>query len=282
MLTDQEVIVNEILGPVDLGIRKLVLRGPIALEAKPGQFVHIQVGPALDPLLRRPISIAAINPERQEITLLYKIKGKGTELLSKACPGQKLNLLGPLGKGFTLLEQGELWLVAGGIGIFPLYALAALAKKQELAVRLFWGGENRSLLECSGLAMWEELGLPIHISTLDGSCSRKGLVTDVLQEYLKEHLQEDLQGSSGPAAAGQPVQVAVCGPTGMMQAVTELCLEAGLPVEVSLEEHMACGLGACLGCAATLQDQQGKVRRVKVCQDGPVFRGEEVVWNASY
>jgi dihydroorotate dehydrogenase electron transfer subunit len=278
VLADQEVIVNEILGQVDLGIRKLVLRGPIALEAKPGQFVHIQVGPVLDPLLRRPISIAAIDPERQEITLLYKIKGKGTELLSKVCPGQKLNLLGPLGKGFTLPEQGELRLVAGGIGIFPLYALAAEGKKKGLAVRLFWGGENRSLLECSGLAMWEELGLPIHISTLDGSCGQKGLVTDILQAYQQEHLQ----GSSGPAEAWQPVQVAVCGPTGMMQAVTALCLEAGLPVEVSLEEHMACGLGACLGCVATLQDQQGKVRRAKVCQDGPVFRGEEVVWNASY
>lgn len=281
MLADQEVIINEVLGPVDLGIRKLVLKGPIALEAKPGQFVHIQVGPALDPLLRRPISIAAINPERQEITLLYKIKGKGTELLSKACPGQVLNLLGPLGMGFTLPGQGELWLVAGGIGIFPLYALAAAAKKQQgLAVRLFWGGESRSLLECSGLAMWQELGLSVHISTLDGSYGQKGLVTDILKDYLQKQLQGG--SDSGTSAAGQPVQVAVCGPTGMMQAVTSLCLEAGLPVEVSLEEHMACGLGACLGCVATLQDQQGKVRRAKVCQDGPVFRGEEVVWNASY
>jgi dihydroorotate dehydrogenase electron transfer subunit len=279
MLVEQEVIANEILGPVDWGIRKLVLRGPVALEAKPGQFVHVQVLPALDPLLRRPLSIAAINPERQEITLLYKIKGKGTRLLAMACPGQKLNILGPLGKGFTLPGQGELWLVAGGIGIFPLYALAAAAQKQGLAIRLFWGGENRSLLEGAGLAMWKELGLPSHISTLDGSCGQKGLVTDILQDYL----QERRQGSPGPgpAAAGQSVRVAVCGPAGMMQAVTALCLEAGLPVEVSLEEHMACGLGACLGCAATLRDQQGKVRRVKVCRDGPVFPGEEVVWHAS-
>jgi dihydroorotate dehydrogenase electron transfer subunit len=278
MLAEQEVILNEVLGHVDLGIRKLVLRGPIALEAKPGQFVHIQVGPALDPLLRRPISIAAINPEYQEITLLYKIKGKGTELLAKAGPGQRLNLLGPLGKGFSLPGQGELWLVAGGIGIFPLYALAAAAKKQGLVVRLFWGGENRSLLECSGLAMWEELGLPFYISTLDGSYGQKGLVTDILKDYLREYRRSSL----GPAEEGQPVQVAVCGPSAMMQAVTALCQESGLPVEVSLEEHMACGLGACLGCVATLQDQQGKARRAKVCQDGPVFRGEEVVWNASY
>ncbi|HWQ89580.1 MAG TPA: dihydroorotate dehydrogenase electron transfer subunit [Desulfitobacteriaceae bacterium] len=278
MLIDQEVVLNEILGSADLGMRKLVLKGPIAQEARPGQFVHLQVGPTLDPLLRRPISIAAIDPECQEITLLYRIKGKGTELLSKAGPGQKLNLLGPLGKGFTLPDKGELWLVAGGIGAFPLHALAAAAKKQGLTVRLFWGGENRSLLECSGLAMWEELGLPIYLSTLDGSCGKKGLVTELLQEFLQEYRQS----SPSPAAAGEPVlQVAACGPPGMMQAVTVQCLQAGWPVEVSLEEHMACGLGACLGCVVTLQDQQGQVRRAKVCQDGPVFRGEEVVWNAS-
>ena len=277
MLIDQEIVLNEILGSADLGIRKLVLKGPIAQQAKPGQFVHLQVGSTLDPLLRRPISIAAIDPECQEITLLYKIKGKGTELLSKAGPGQKLNLLGPLGKGFTLPAQGELWLVAGGIGVFPLYALAAAAKKQGLTVRLFWGGENSSLLECSGLAMWEELGLPLYLSTLDGSCGKKGLVTELLQEFLQAYRQSN----PSPSAAREPVQVAACGPPGMMQAVTADCLQAGVPVEVSLEEHMACGLGACLGCVATLQDRQGRVRRAKVCQDGPVFRGEEVVWNAS-
>jgi dihydroorotate dehydrogenase electron transfer subunit len=277
MLIDQEIVLNEILGPADLGIRKLVLKGPIAQQAKPGQFVHLLVGPTLDPLLRRPISIAVIDPECQEITLLYKIKGKGTELLSKAGPGQKLNLLGPLGKGFTLPAHGELWLVAGGIGVFPLYALAAEAKKQGLTVRLFWGGENSSQLECSGLAMWEELGLPIYLSTLDGSCGKKGLVTELLQEFLQAYRQSD----PSPAAAGEPVQVAACGPPGMMQAVTADCLQAGVPVEVSLEEQMACGLGACLGCVATLQDGQGRVRRAKVCQDGPVFWGEEVVWNAS-
>ncbi|MDD2234597.1 MAG: dihydroorotate dehydrogenase electron transfer subunit [Desulfitobacteriaceae bacterium] len=280
MLADQEVIINEVLGTVDLGIRKMVLRGPIALEAKPGQFVHIQVRPGLDPLLRRPFSITAIDPERQEITLLYKIKGKGTELLSKVCPGQMLNSLGPLGKGFSLPKRGDLWLVAGGIGVFPLYALAVAAIKQGLAVRLFWGGESYSLLECSGLAMWKELELPVHISTIDGSYGQKCLVTDILDDYLQKYSQGDL--GLGPATTGKPVQVAVCGPKGMMQAVTELCLETGLPVEVSLEEHMACGLGACLGCVVTMKDQQGKVRRAKVCQDGPVFRGKEVVWDVSY
>ena len=274
MLIEQEITKHEILGPIDLGVRKLVLKGPIALEAKPGQFVHIQVSSTQDPLLRRPISIAAIDTERQEITLLYKIKGKGTELLSKFGKGQKLNLMGPLGKGFSLPEQGELWLVAGGIGAFPLFALAVAGRKQGLIVRLFWGGENRSLMECSGLAMWEELEVAFYLSSLDGSIGKKGIVTDLFQQFRQVYSTLPQQDS--------PIQVAACGPQGMLQALTEQCLETGLAVEVSLEERMACAVGACLGCVATLQDQEGKVRRAKVCQDGPVFRGEEVVWNAPY
>ena len=274
MLIEQEVIRHEILGPIDLGIRRIVLKGPIAMEAKPGQFVHLKVGSTQDPLLRRPISIAAIDVERQEITLLYKIKGKGTELLSKVNIGQMMNVMGPLGKGFTLPKQGELWLVAGGIGAFPLFALAVAARKQGLIVRLFWGGENRTLIECSGLTMWEELEVSLYLSSLDGSIGKKGLVTELLQEFWHNNIRQTNQDL--------PIQVAVCGPRGMMQAVTEQCLENGLTVEVSLEERMACAVGACLGCVATLQDQLGKVRRAKVCQDGPVFRGEEVVWNASY
>ncbi len=274
MLVELEVTKHEVLGPIDQGIRSLVLRGPIALEAKPGQFVHLQVSSTHDPLLRRPISIAAIDVERQEITLLYKIKGKGTELLSKVSLGQRINVMGPLGKGFTLPEQGELWLVAGGIGVFPLYALAVAGIKQGLTVRLFWGGENKSLLEGSGLAMWEELEVSLYLASLDGSIGKKGLVTELLQEFW--------QDSTRPLKQELLIQVAVCGPGGMMQAVTKQCLEIGLAVEVSLEERMACAVGACLGCVATLQEQQGKVRRAKVCQDGPVFRGEEVVWDAPY
>ncbi|MFZ3102530.1 MAG: dihydroorotate dehydrogenase electron transfer subunit [Desulfitobacteriaceae bacterium] len=274
MLIEQEVIRHEVLGPVDLGMRRLVLKGPIALEAKPGQFVHLQVGSTHDPLLRRPISIAAIDTERQEITLLYKIKGKGTELLSRVGLGQMINLMGPLGKGFSLPKQGELWLVAGGIGAFPLFALAVAGRKQGLIVRLFWGGENRSLIECSGLTMWEELEVAFYLSSLDGSIGKKGLVTELFQEFWQVHSTHPQQNL--------PIQVAACGPQGMLQSVTEQCLENGLVVEVSLEERMACAVGACLGCVATLQDQAGNVRRAKVCQDGPVFRGEEVVWHAAY
>ena len=173
MLTEGQVVVHERLGAEDQRLRRLVLKGPMARTAKAGQFVAIQVQDlalsSLDPLLRRPISIAGISPERDEITLLYRIVGRGTEILARARCGDRLSLMGPLGNGFSLPEEGELWLVAGGIGVFPLYALAQSALARGLTVRLFWGGENQSFLESAGLSTWQALGIPNYLNTLDGS-----------------------------------------------------------------------------------------------------------------
>lgn len=269
MLIEAEVVQHEVMGDQDQKLRRLVLKGPIAREARPGQFVHIQVSSTYDPLLRRPFSIAQINAEQEEITVMYRVQGRGTELLAQASPGALLSVLGPLGNGFSLPDQGELWLVAGGIGVFPLYGLARAALESRIPARLFWGGENEKFLESAGLASWRALGLPVHLTTLDGSVGKKGLVTELFHEHLK-----------GSGMAPQ-IRVAACGPHAMMQAVTAACLEAGLPVEVSLEERMGCAVGACLGCVATLRDEEGNWRRAKVCQEGPVFQGEEVVWDAS-
>jgi len=274
MLTEGHVVVHERLGDEDQRLRRLVLKGSIAQTAKPGQFVAIQVQDStissFDPLLRRPISLAGISSELDEITLLYRIQGRGTEILSRAKCGEKLSVMGPLGKGFSLPEEGELWLIAGGIGIFPLYPLAQSALAQGLTVRLFWGGENQSFLESAGLAYWQALGIPIHLSTLDGSLGQKGLVTVQVKELFEKH-----------TTSGGKLKVATCGPKKMMQAVTDLCLDYKVPVEVSLEEHMGCAVGACLGCVVTLTDGAGTLIHKKVCQDGPVFRGEEVVWDES-
>ena len=151
-------------------LRRLVLKGPIAKTAKAGQFVAVQVQDSsissFDPFLRRPISLAEISPDQDEITLLYRIQGRGTEILARARCGERLSVMGPLGKGFSLPEVGELWLVAGGIGIFPLYALAQSALAQGLIVRLFWGGENQSFLKSAGLPAWQTLGIPIHLCTI--------------------------------------------------------------------------------------------------------------------
>jgi len=290
MLTEGLVVVHERLGDKEQGLRRLVLKGPIAQTAQAGQFVAIQVQDSsissFDPLLRRPISLAEISPERDEITLLYRIVGRGTEILARARCGEKLSVMGPLGQGFSLPEEGELWLIAGGIGVFPLYALAQSALAKGLTVRLFWGGENQQFLESAGYSHWQALGIPIHLSTLDGSIGQKGLVTEQVQERLSQLVgqvkqEQEQEQEQEKLFNSEKISVATCGPKKMMQAVTELCKNAGVPVEVSLEERMGCAVGACLGCVCTLIDEAGSLIHKKVCQDGPVFRGEEVVWDVS-
>ncbi|HEY8875873.1 MAG TPA: dihydroorotate dehydrogenase electron transfer subunit [Desulfosporosinus sp.] len=304
MLTEGLVVVHECLGDEDQRLRRLVLKGPIAKTARAGQFVAVQVQdssiPSSDPLLRRPISLAEISPDQDEITLLYRIQGRGTEILARARCGERLSVMGPLGKGFSLPEEGEFWLVAGGIGIFPLYALAQSALAKGLTVRLFWGGENQSFLKSAGLPEWQALGIPIYLSTLDGTFGDKGLVTEQLEGRLsqlfgqaKHEVKEDFQKYeiqnglvkdeevARQTTPGGMISVATCGPKRMMQAVTELCMNFAVPVQVSLEERMGCAVGACLGCVCTLVDHAGALIHKKVCQDGPIFRGEEVVWDES-
>lgn len=265
LLEDAKIVEHQGMGDPQFGLRRLVLKTEMAKEAEPGQFVQLKVSSGMDPLLRRPISIAGINPDKNEITLLYRIKGKGTKVLAQAMPGDALNLLGPLGQGFTVPQSGTLYLVAGGIGAFPLFSLAQEALGNGVDVHLFWGGENQSFLESSGLSLWQDLEIDVEVSTLDGSMGTRGTVLDLLSIHeLKE---------SG--------QVAVCGPQPMMAAVNTFFKGTAFQVEVSLEERMGCGVGACLGCVCTLQDEHGKLRRGKVCKDGPVFRAKEVVWDAT-
>ncbi|BAE84647.1 dihydroorotate dehydrogenase electron transfer subunit [Desulfitobacterium hafniense] len=270
MLDKAEVVSHQIMGDPRYKIMKLVLRTEIAREGQPGQFVHVQVSTGLDPLLRRPISIADIDREAGELTLLYRIKGKGTEVLAQAKAGESLSLMGPLGHGFTLPEQGELILVAGGIGAFPLLPLAKAARAKDIPVRLYWGGEDENFFTSAGLGLWQDAGIPVSLSSMDGSIGAKGNVLDLIRE----------NSSDSMAAQGAGCSVAVCGPQVMMKAVSEHFLQIGASVEVSLEERMGCAVGACLGCVCTLKDENsGKIRRGKVCQDGPVFQGKEVLWD---
>jgi dihydroorotate dehydrogenase electron transfer subunit len=277
MLSQGQVVEHEVMGSQDQRLKRLVLKGPIAKTARAGQFVTLQVqdsaSASFDPLLRRPISIAEISPERDEITLLYRIKGRGTEILAQARCGEVLSVMGPLGNGFSLPKEGELWLVAGGIGIFPLYALARSGLAQGLKIRLFWGGENRSFLESAGLDKWQALDIQTYLSTLDGSFGEKGLVTETLRDAILKRVIPESKGED------RKVYVAACGPKRMMQAVTELCVPFRVPVEVSLEERMGCAVGACLGCVCTLKDYAGRLIHKKVCLDGPIFSGGEVVWD---
>lgn len=275
MLDNAQVVSHGPVGDPQYQIMRLVLRTEIALEAKPGQFVHVQVSEGLDLLLRRPISIAEIDEINQEITLLYRVRGKGTKRLTQVQTGEIISLMGPIGRGFTVPEEGELVLVAGGIGIFPLLALAREAKAKNVVVRLFWGGESKAFFESAGLAYWKEAGIAIELSTMDGSLGERGNILDLIKKRGAEQFTQSND-------AKKQALVAVCGPNPMMEAVSVFFIEKGFPVEASLEERMGCAVGACLGCVCTLRDEMtGELRRAKVCKDGPVFNAKEVLWNAN-
>lgn len=251
------MIENEALAP---GYYRMRLLAPeIASAAQPGQFVQIKVAEAsaVDPLLPRPISIYRIDAAGGAIEVIYKSVGRGTAMLAGKPAGGVLEVFGPIGKGFTVPETVQhLALIGGGVGMPPLYSLAQRLKKQrpDLAITLFYGG--RSQTDILELERWNALGVKTWIATEDGSLGTKGFVTAGFIEQLGVQKFDYL---------------AACGPKPMLKAVRGIALEHNLSGEISLEAHMACGVGACLGC--TCKTEHGYRR---VCVDGPVFPLGEV------
>jgi dihydroorotate dehydrogenase electron transfer subunit len=247
-LVGASVLTHEALGA---GYHRLVLAAPeVALQCRPGQFVHVRVSEDRYPLLRRPFSVARRGDGT--ITLLYRVVGKGTALLAGLRPGGCLDLLGPLGSGFELLPGRRAVLVAGGAGIAPLLFLAQLAWETGHPVRAVVGAAQAA--ELVGTADLGELGVPAAYATDDGSLGHHGPVTDLLEGSL----------------AGEALYA--CGPPAMLRKVQTLAREQAVPGQLSLEASMACGVGACRGCACRAH---GGYRMV--CTDGPVFDLEEVV-----
>jgi dihydroorotate dehydrogenase electron transfer subunit len=251
------ILENIALAP---GYYRLRLLAPeIAAAAQPGQFIQLRAGAAscTDPLLPRPISIYRIDQKNGAVELIYKAVGRGTALFAALTTGQTLETFGPIGQGFTVPKDAvAVALVAGGVGMPPLFALAETLRvsRPNTVIDLFYGGRRRSdLLE---LDRWRELGINLAVATEDGSFGTVGLVTQILAEQLQKVDYHYL---------------AACGPQPMLKAVQQLALEHRLPGEFSLEAHMACGVGACLGC--TCRTNQGYRR---VCVDGPVFNLSEV------
>ncbi len=258
----------------------------IASRAKPGQFVMVRVNQLLDPLLRRPFGIHGLYQEKDScrggnhpscIEILYRIAGKGTRVLSERKRGEEIDLLGPLGTGFCFGENLETAvLVAGGIGIAPLFSLAQTLKKIEdnhtkqiEIIVLIGGGTGKDIL-C--LEEFKKLGAKIEVSTNDGSLGAKGVVTNLLSDFL---------GNFNPSVSHR-VQLFGCGPLPMLKALSELALSKNLPCQVSLESRMACGVGACLGCAVpTVCDKKGgsEAPYQRVCKEGPVFDSTVIQWN---
>jgi dihydroorotate dehydrogenase electron transfer subunit len=225
----------------------------IAATATAGQFVQVRTSNTWDPLLRRPISIHRMGDSGRgadfadEIALLYQVVGRGTELLGELRTGDKLDVMGPLGNGFKLKSATRrLLLVGGGLGVAPLVAAADAALQQDVEVTLIAGARNAdNLLPATYLPAEVEY----IVATEDGSAGQHGFVTAVLPSYL-----------------AWPDQIFVCGPRPMAAAIANMAAGRRDKVQVSLEEHMACGVGACLGCAVETKDGLRSV-----CHDGPVF-----------
>ncbi len=239
----------------------LTLMAPqVARGISPGQFVQVRVDDRLDPLLRRPFSVYHWDEKQGIIEILFQVRGKGTALLARKRPGERLDILGPLGRGFAIpAEPGAALLVGGGIGAAPLRGLAEKLEQSGWELTVLLGAADESLL--ARTEDFSHLGKTI-IATDDGSRGIKGRVTNVL-----------------PLVAGSTFkQIYACGPKPMLAALSSWAAANGLPIQVSLDEVIACGMGVCLGCAHPVK-AGAETGYAKVCTQGPVFNGEEVVWD---
>lgn len=241
----------------------------IAKEAVAGQFIHIKCSKDNYPLLRRPLSIHRIDKEKGEIFILFQAVGEGTKLLAQRAVGDDLDIVGPIGNGFNIYpESKKIMIIAGGIGVAPLLALCEESIRQDKEVRVLIGALKKELV--IGEENIRSLGAKVDIATDDGSYKYKGLVTDLLERIIKKGWLAD--------------QIFACGPKTMLRKINEIALKINIDYQVSLEERMACGIGACLGCVCEIKTKGKKEDKVKyefkrVCVDGPVFKASEVVWD---
>ncbi len=244
------------------------LKWALAPKVRPGQFVMLRVTGSMDPLLRRPFSV--YNTDGDTVELLYKVVGKGTTILSSLNPGDDVDLLGPLGKGFSIpggmLGKSRLLMVAGGVGIAPFYHLGRSIKDSDCDNLLIYGARTKR--DTVVVKPFKDIGVKIKIATEDGSRGTKGLVTGLLESEMH---------------CGDIVYA--CGPSLMLKAVAEMAEDKGVRCLVSLERAMACGIGVCLGCALrTVSHRPGRVLKddrtyQMVCSDGPVFDSRDVDWD---
>jgi len=233
-------------------IRLLRLRqtAAVADDPAPGRFAMVQVREGASPLLRRPLSY--LFAEKHYIEFLYRVVGVGTRILVRARKGDVLNVLGPLGKGFDAsLASSRAMLIAGGMGLPPLFYLGLQLKNRIDHVELIHGAATAEQIVLSGAV--KDARITQHCATEDGSVGFKGLATELAEQRLK----------TAPA----PDVIYACGPHAMLKAVARLASNNKIPCQVSAEAHMACGVGACMGCAIQAVGDSF----LQVCEDGPVF-----------
>ena len=266
-----EVIENLGVAP---GHFRLTLRlSPSFATPHPGQFVMIRDPERGEPLLPRPLSVYGFHREGDYaiLSLLYRVAGRGTSLFSRMKPGASLTVLGPLGRGFTVhRDVRQVILLAGGVGVAPLtfllhenYPKDPSPPKGEITA--YVGARTAELL--TGLDRLDGF-CDLRIATDDGSAGYHGLVTDLLRCDLHGYCPEE-------------TLIYACGPAAMIRSLGLLIRRTVIRCQVSLEERMACGIGACLGCAVAMTDSEGKSGYRRVCHDGPVFDIREISRNPS-
>lgn len=225
-------------------------------KPEPGQFINIRFNNTLtDPLLRRPFSI--YNYENNIMDIIFRVAGKTTALMRDSLQPGIIDILGPLGNGWTINKDKKVLLIGGGVGNAPLYYLARELKNNNCQVDCIYGA--RSLNYIYGKKDFENVCDNFIITTDDGSCGLKCLVVDPLIKLLMENNYD---------------YIYTCGPTPMMKGVVNILKDYSIPVEVSLENYFGCGIGICSGCSVTTSNGLKKA-----CVDGPVFDGRIIDWN---
>ena len=237
-----KVISNIPLAP---SVYKMELEGDISALTRPGQFINFKIEGLY---LRRPISVCDYSDNT--ITVIYKVVGEGTEIMSKAEKGDEFDILVGLGNGFDTSLSGEKpLLIGGGVGVPPLYKLCKELIKEGKEVSVVLGFNNES--EIFYKNEFEQLGTKVYITTVDGSCGIKGFVTNAMEQIDYDYFY-------------------TCGPEPMFKAIENAVKVSG---QYSFEERMGCGFGACMGCSC-----KTKYGNKRICKDGPVLLREEIIW----
>jgi dihydroorotate dehydrogenase electron transfer subunit len=243
----------------------------IARAIRPGQFVMIRPGPegTSDPLLGRPLALydVACDPASQPVAfdVVYLVVGRGTAALSLRRPGERLAVWGPLGNGFGPPPAGPVVFVAGGIGQTPFLALGRSWRgSSPSSITLLYGVRTAALL--AGVDDFRRAGIEVELATDDGTAGHHGFVTELLARRLER--------------GDRPAKVVGCGPPLMLAALAKLVATHHVPCDVSLENHMACGFGACFSCVAPIRQADDSVDLRRVCVEGPVVPADRVDWAA--
>lgn len=262
MITEKTKVIDN--REIAKGMMLLTVEAPeIVKYVNPGQFAMLKVAPSLDPILRRPLCFYSVSKHNGWAGFVYKVIGKGTEVLAERKPGEYIDILAPLGKGWTLLpDTKQIAIVGRGVGIAPLVDLAQHARHKDIKVKAYLSASKPEYL--IGRKLLEEVGCELYLHTDDGQYgSDYKLVTDFLENTLEEERID---------------QVFTCGSKRLGKKIRELSSTYGMNSQISLEERMGCGIGACIGCVVDIITDRGKGNKEqqRVCKEGPVFWVEEV------